>query len=171
MILIGEILGVLLGGAVLAGYARTRRGWAVGVALAIVGVAALLAFENGSGLVKTFPIAIAANQRLSRAAIQDAPAAAAGAATNDPFLDWARNKIIAAHRGLTYWILPISDAFNVQWVPYVLLPGVLEANPQKADWLIFFGVNPSRVAYDAAAFKPPVYYQPGYAIAERLHAS
>jgi hypothetical protein len=169
--LIGEILGVLLGGAVVASYVRTREGRAAGVALAVVGVAALLFFENASGLVKTFPSSITANEQLSPAAVQNAPAAAAGAVPNNPFLDWARNMMTAAHRSLKYWISPITDPFSAQWVSYALLPGVLQTNQQDADWLIFFGANPSRVAYDTSAFKPPIYYQPGYAIAERLHAS
>jgi hypothetical protein len=168
--LIGEILGVLLGGAVVGSYVRSPVGRVAGVALAVVAIAALLFFDNAAGLVKAFPTSIRANEQLSSAAVQNVPAAAAGVASNNPFLDWARNRMTAAHGGLTYWLPPIADPFNAQWVSYALLPGVLQTNQHDADWLIFYGINPSQVAYDRSAFKPPIYYQPGYAIAERLDA-
>jgi hypothetical protein len=166
--LLGEILGVLLGGGALGFYARTRGGRAGGVALAIVAVAALLCLSNGSGLLNAFPSSIAANERLSAAAIENAPVATDGTHVKQRFLDWARDKMTASHRGLRYWIAQPSDSFSEQWFSYALAPGLREESQQDADWLIFYGVKSARVAYDHAMFGPAITYQPGYAIAERV---
>jgi hypothetical protein len=168
--LLGEILGVLLGGTVPGFYVRSRNGGAVGVALAIVAVAALLGLTNGVGLLNTFPSSIAANDRLSAAAVEDAPITLDGAHVNERFLDWARNKMSASHRGFRYWISQPSDSFSQQWFAYALFPGVRQEAQQDADWLIFYGVGPAGVVYDRSVFGRPITYAPGYTIAERVDA-
>ena len=168
MTLLGEIIGVLAGGAVLATYLRSRNGQAAGVALAIVAVAVLLCLTNGFGLLDSFPSSIAANERLSAAEVANAPVAMDGTHVNGRFLDWARNKMTASHRGFRYWISQPLDSFSEQWFAYALFPGVRQEAQQDADWLIFYGASPTQIVYDRSVFGRPITYAPGYAIAERV---
>lgn len=182
MTLVGEMLAVVIAGALLGTYIRTHgghaaAGTAAGAALATVAIAALMLFFNGTPFVEGLPSQISANEAYSPADIQGVPAIASGTSgVNLTFLDWARNMISASSDNLRspaqlkYWMPPQTNPFLIQWIPYNLLPGVLVASQKQASWLVFYGVKTTSFAYNHAAFGQPIVYQPFFEIVERVRA-
>jgi hypothetical protein len=172
MSLVAEIVGVLLAGWAI-GWALQRRrlpvaARAAGVAVPVVAVAVIGLVSSGADLVGSFPAA----NRVDRAISAPAAELAAGAGTNTAFLAWARAQMVAAQRAPTFWMTPATadvDGFTNQWSTYQLLPARALLLPQRANWLVFYGVDPSTVPYDRAVFAPPKVFSPGYAVAERTH--
>ena len=173
MILIADVVGVLFAGAVIAGYLRVPGGRAAGIGVAIVAVTALLFLDNGSGLLRSFPDSISANEALTPAQVEDAPAAAVSSTPNIAFFNWAHARIVSSGATETFWVPPqaLVDSFLQQWTSYALFPAIQENAVQHAQWIVFDGVSPAQVSYPASEFSPPVTFQPNFAIAERVHAS
>jgi hypothetical protein len=180
--LLAEIVGVLALGTLVARVGRTARlrhglaahGVLGGAGLVAVAVAGVLLCVNGIRLVSSMPASISTNDAMPGAVVEEQPEIEAEAVTNTaPFLDWARARLTAGGARPTYWLIRggvLTGAFQYQWATYKLLPAREVQRPESARWLVFDYVEPSRVAYDRGAFRPPIELAPGYAIAERRGA-
>jgi hypothetical protein len=174
--LILEVVGVLAGGLVLTRMLarrspplKRRPMAAAGLAAALV-AAVLFAYhvyEIGSGLPEA-----------TRTAAVITPFVAQHAAdlqANNEFLEWARNVMAAdaTHRG-TYYLEPgtiLANAELGQWSTYVLLPERATSKLDEAEWIVFYGVEPSLNAEQRRQFGAISEFAPGYALAPRSHAS
>lgn len=172
MSLVAEIIGVLAAGTAIALFlgrsTSSRSRGAAGVAVAVVAVTSVLFFENGWSMISAYPAATRADQAIPKAAAETA----AGASTNIGFLAWARSKMVSAGRPPSFTMLPETvrnDAFTYQWSTYQLLPAFETENPGRADWIVFYDVNPQKVPYDRARFTRLTVYSAGFALAERTH--
>jgi hypothetical protein len=171
MSLLAEIIGVLAAGTAIAMFigrsTSSRSRGAAGVAVAVVAVMSVLFFENGWSMISAYPAATRADQ-----VIPKATAETAAGATNIGFLAWARSKMVSSSLPPSFTMIPQTvrnDAFTYQWSTYQLLPAFETTNPRRADWLVFYEVNPGRVPYDRARFTRLTVYSAGFALAERTH--
>jgi len=176
MELILEVVGVLAGGLALTRMLarrspplKRRPTAAVGLAAAAVAVVlfAYHVYEIGSGL----PEPTRAYAAISPFVAQHA----ADLRANNAFLEWARNEMAAdaTHRG-TYYLEPatiLADAELGQWSTYVLLPERATAKLSEAEWIVFYGVQPSLTPAQSRQFGSISEFAPGYALAPRSHAS
>jgi hypothetical protein len=169
MKLLAEIVGVLAAGAAIAmipgRFTSSHPRSAVGVAAAVVAVASVLFFENGWSTISPYPAAARADQAIPKAAAETA----AGASTNVGFLAWAREKMAASGGRPSFTLVPEAarnDAFTYQWSTYLLLPGFATDDPQRANWIVFYEVNPQMVPDDRSRFTRLTVYSPGFALAE-----
>lgn len=172
MKLLAEIIGLLAAGVALANMSgrftspHPRTAVGVGVGVAVVAVASLLFFENGWSTISSYPAATHAGQAIPKAAAETA----AGASTNVGFLSWSREKMAASGRAPSFTLVPETvrnDAFTYQWSTYQLLPGFATDDPQRANWIVFYAVNPQVVPYNRSQFTHLTVYSPGFALAER----
>jgi hypothetical protein len=171
--LLAEVVGVLFGGALIgsllpSAWSSALR-WIPGVAVAVVAAATLLFFPNVWALGRSFRAGTKADAPISKQAAE----LAGGTGTNTAFLAWARTKIVSGRQAPTFWILPGAARANplvYQWSTYQLLPARETDQPREANWIVFYGVTPSSVDYDARAFRRLYTYAPGFALAQRPDA-
>jgi hypothetical protein len=171
MSLVAEIIGVLAAGTAIAvslgRSASGRSRGAAGVAVAVVAVISVLFFENGWRMISAYPAATRADQAIPKAAAETV-----AGAPNSGFLAWARSKMMSARLSPSFTMIPETvrnDALTYQWSTYRLLPAFETTNPARADWLVFYEVNPRKVPYDRARFTRLTVYSAGFALAERTH--
>lgn len=86
---------------------------------------------------------------------------------NTAFLDWARTRIPEDATFYFYPVGPASDSTNYQWGTYQLGPRISVDDPDRADWLVFYGVDPRETNYDRLNFNAPVRFGPEFEVAER----
>ena len=179
--LILEVLGVLVGGLLLArvlllaGLLSTgppasprRSGAGIGVAVALV--AGLLFWDHVYQVAGSFPEATRAASEVSPFAAQHA--AVHGA--NNAFLAWARRQMLAGRqeRG-TYYLEPatiLGEATPLQWSTYVLSPERATPRLREADWIVFYGIAPQLTAEQSHQFGEIEEFSPDFALAQRLDA-
>jgi hypothetical protein len=170
MSLVAEIIGVLAAGTAIALFlgrsASSRPRASAGVAVAVVAVASLLFFENGWSMISAYPAATNADQGIPKAVAETL----AGGSTNIGFLAWARSEMVSAGQRPSFMLIPETvrhDALIYQWSTYQLVPAFETEDPARADWLVFYDVDPQNVPYDRARFTRLSVYSPGFAVAER----
>jgi hypothetical protein len=97
-------------------------------------------------------------------------AAAAEGGMNSSFAEWIRARIPPNTR---FYLVPspTRDVAVYQWFTYRLLPSLATDEPQKADWLIFYGISPAQAGLASEIEGAPLQYAPGYSVARVRHAN
>jgi hypothetical protein len=85
---------------------------------------------------------------------------------NVDFLVWAGERIPANG---TFAIVPEAPASIYQWATYQLFPRTY-APEEEADYILFYGVEPSQASWDRAEFGKPLAYGSGMAMVRRSGA-
>jgi hypothetical protein len=174
--LILKVVGVLAGGLAVARMLARRSPSLKRRPMAAVGLAAALVaavlfvyhvYEIGSGLPEA--------TRASAAVTPFVAQHAGDLNANNAFLVWAQQVMAAhtTHRG-TYYLEPetlLANAELGQWSTYVLLPERATTKLGEAEWIVFYGVEPSLSAEQRRQFGSISEFAPGYALASRSHAS
>jgi hypothetical protein len=166
MSLLSQVLGVA--GAGIAISVLWRRSGASNPALAVGIVAAVLA------TALAWPNAWRSGDQLDQMR-RDAPAidrfqadlhGGRGLGVDVEFLLWAADRIPP---GATFAMLPPASDAVYQWATYQLFPRryVPEEN---ADYILFYGIEPTRSKYDRAEFGRPAVYGSGLGIVRRRGA-
>jgi xanthosine utilization system XapX-like protein len=85
------------------------------------------------------------------------------------FAEWIRERIKPGDR---FYIVPspTRDDAVVQWFTYRLLPNLMSARPEQADWLIFYGTYPLESGYSRFVKGIAERYGQGYSLARTRHA-
>jgi hypothetical protein len=97
-------------------------------------------------------------------------ATVAGGATlglDTQFLEWTRRRIAEDETFYLFPAGPESDPATYQWATYQLAPRLSVVQPNGADWLMFYNVDPDAMTYDRARFDAPVRYAPNLLLAHR----
>jgi hypothetical protein len=112
-------------------------------------------------------------ERILWSSVPPEQAAAAGA-QNAPgmqsaFAEWIRARI---HPGDRFYLVPSAtrDEAVYQWFTYRLSPSLATAEPQQADWLIFYGSSPRQSGLIHAINGIAERYAPGYSLARTNRA-
>jgi hypothetical protein len=176
MMLVFQVLGFLAGGVVLArvlaaGSSPLERFPLAGVGLAAALVAGVLFWDHvwqiGSGLPGSTRTASAVSSFVAQHA--------ADPGVNNTFLAWARKEMltVTAHDHSTYYLEPatvLKEPELGQWSTYQLLPERATAKLSEADWIVFYGVNPTLTSEQRRQFGGITQFSPGYALALRSNA-
>lgn len=85
---------------------------------------------------------------------------------NVDFLVWAADRIPPE---ATFAVLPPATDAVYQWATYQLFPRRY-APEESADYILFYGIKPTRSEYDRDEFGSPVSYGPGLGIVRRRDA-
>ena len=94
-----------------------------------------------------------------------AGAAAAESGLQSSFAEWIRARIGPDSR---FYLVPspTQDVAVYQWFTYRLLPSMATDEPQKADWLVFYGVTPAKSGLAGEVEGAPLRYATDYSIAK-----
>jgi hypothetical protein len=85
------------------------------------------------------------------------------------FAEWVRARLKPGDR---FHLVPgpARSPAVYQWFTFRLLPN-LSSQPQRADWLIFYGMSPEESDLRDSIIGTAEQYSPGYSIARARHAS
>ena len=129
-------------------------------------VAAVLSWFVGSQFWDR--IAGLLDQRRAHSALTHAAAATRAAPDlNTDFLAWASGRIEPHERFYLFPDGPQSDAGLYQWATYQLLPRVSVSEPDEADALVFYDLDPRDADWDRGEFHRPTRYDARFAVALR----
>lgn len=94
-----------------------------------------------------------------------AGAAAAESGLQSSFAEWIRARIGPDSR---FYLVPspTQDVAVYQWFTYRLLPSMATDEPQKADWLVFYGITPAKSGLAGEVEGAPLRYATDYSIAK-----
>ena len=141
-----------------------RPRYAAAAATAAVAVAAALVGLNVWNTVQGFR-----DRAKATGGVDSATAGVAGGTKEGvevSFFNWARARIGEDETFYMYPSGPLTDARPYQWGTYQLTPRVSVEHPTRADWLVFYGVDPDETNYPRDRFAPPVRYGKGFYVAE-----
>jgi hypothetical protein len=161
-------LGAVLAAGMFAALAWGARPLAAGAARSLVVIACALSYiffwSHLSQNVDGFR-----SERVQWRAVPPEQAVVAGAAAAESglqssFAEWIRPRIGPNSR---FYLVPspTQDVAVYQWFTYRLLPSLATDEPQKADWLIFYGIAPAKAGLAAQLEGAPLEYATGYSIA------
>jgi len=161
-------LGAVVAAGVFAALAWGFRPWPVGAARSLVVIACALSYivfwSHLSQNVDSFR-----SERVQWRATPPEQAAVAGAGAAESglqssFAEWIRARIGPDSR---FYLVPspTQDVAVYQWFTYRLLPSLATDAPQKADWLVFYGITPAKSGFAAEVDGPPLRYATDYSIA------
>jgi hypothetical protein len=110
-----------------------------------------------------------AKQRASFAKLGKTVAAVAGAGpagADNNFAEWLRGELPA---GASVGVMPAgtaaADSSNYQWTTFRLLPRTVEPDPNKAKYIVFWGVTPKDHGFNPATMKMVARYDKVHALA------
>jgi hypothetical protein len=167
--LILTIVALLGGAALIAGLLGESGPWrsryAAAAATMVVAVATALVGTNVWNAVQGF------EDRADTTGGVDGPTAAVAGGNREGvevgFFNWAKSRIGEDQTFYMYPAGPLTDSAPYQWGTYQLAPRLSVDDPDRADWLVFYGVEPDETNYPRDGFAPPVRYGQGYHVAER----
>lgn len=159
MVLLFQVLAILAAGSVATALIPAlSRGAAIALA---AGVIAASVFWTQAWPLRTSLV----DSRRANAAVSQFDAENRGATigpANADFLEWVR-KELGDHD--TFALAPGSaDDFLYQWTTYQLTPRLM-VPAERAEWLIFYNLDPRTTEWDRDRFGAPRFYSPGFGIA------
>lgn len=94
----------------------------------------------------------------------------AAATVDVGFTEWLRGQI---PEGSTFYLAQASppDTGQYQWITYRLLPDLAVDDPDRADWIIFYDVDPRRGRYAGVAVEGYRSYAPHRGVARVRRAT
>jgi hypothetical protein len=157
-LLLPQFAVLVLGAAAAANRRWPRRAVAAASATLVVAVAGSLGADVRLLSHRAESVRLTSEQRTSRGG--------AAIGVRVAFVEWARRVIPPRKSVAVLFRLPGRNEAAYQWTAYRLFPRSVTDDATRADWIVFYGVEPASRGYFTAAPGLRV-FAPGFAVARR----